>query len=38
MKQTLMNVEQVVKVTSYEFDNVTPSTFEPPAQIKALIK
>jgi hypothetical protein len=38
MKQTLMNVEQVVKITSFEFDNVPPSTFEPPAQIKALIK
>lgn len=38
MKQTLMNVEQVVKVTSFEFDTVSPSTFEPPAQIKALIK
>lgn len=38
MKQTLMNVEQVVKITSFEFDNVPPSTFELPAQIKALIK
>lgn len=38
MKQTLMNVEQVVKVTSFEFDNVPSSTFDPPAQIKALIK
>jgi hypothetical protein len=31
-------VDQVVKVTSIEFDNVAPSTFDPPAQIKALIK
>ncbi len=38
MKQSAMGVEQVMKVTSVEFDNVPPSTFEPPAQIKALIK
>jgi zinc protease len=38
MKQAAMGVEQVMKVTSVEFDNVPPSTFEPPAQIKALIK
>ena len=38
MKQTAMGVEQVLKITSVEFDNVAPSMFEPPAQIKALIK
>jgi hypothetical protein len=38
MKQTAMGVEQVMKITSVEFDNVPPSIFEPPAQIKALIK
>jgi len=38
MKQSQMGVEQVLKVTSFEFDNVPPSTFDPPAQIKALIK
>ena len=38
MKQTAMGVEQLLKITSVEFDNVPPSTFEPPAQIKALIK
>ena len=38
MKQTAMGVEQVLKITSIEFDNVPPATFEPPAQIKALIK
>ena len=38
MKQTAMGVEQVLKVTSVEFDNVPPSTFDLPAQIKALIK
>ena len=38
MKQNAMGVEQLLKITSVEFDNVPPSTFEPPAQIKALIK
>jgi hypothetical protein len=38
MKQTAMGVEQLLKLTSIEFDNVEPSTFDPPAQIKALIK
>jgi hypothetical protein len=38
MKQTAMGVEQLLKITSIEFDNVAPSIFDPPAQIKALIK
>ena len=38
MKQSQMGVDQVVKVTAIEFDNVAPSVFDPPAQIKALIK
>ena len=38
LKQTAMGADQVMKITSIEFDNVAPSTFEPPAQIKALIK
>jgi hypothetical protein len=38
MKQTAMGVQQVLTITSVEFDNVPPSTFEPPAQIKALLK
>jgi hypothetical protein len=38
MKQTAMGVEQVLKITSVEFDNVSPSMFDLPAQIKALIK
>ena len=38
MKQSQMGVDQIVKVTMIEFDNVAPSTFDPPAQIKALIK
>jgi hypothetical protein len=38
LKQTAMGVEQVLKLTAVEFDNVPPSMFEPPAQIKALLK
>jgi hypothetical protein len=38
MKQTAMSIEQVLKITSFEFDKVPPSIFEPPDQIKALIK
>jgi hypothetical protein len=38
LKQTAMGVEQVLKLTAVEFDNVPASTFEPPAQIKALLK
>jgi hypothetical protein len=38
MKETVMGVEQVLKINSVEFDNVPASTFDPPAPIKALIK
>lgn len=38
MKQTAMGVQQVLTITMVEFDNVPPSMFEPPAQIKALLK
>ena len=38
LKQTAMGVEQELKLTAVEFDNVPASTFEPPAQIKALLK
>lgn len=38
LKQTAMGAEQVMKITSIEFDNVPPAVFDPPAQIKALIK
>lgn len=38
LKQTAMGVEQVLKLTAIEFDNVPPTTFEPPTQIKALLK
>ena len=38
IKQTAMGVEQVLTFTSVEYDKVAPSTFEPPPEIKALIK
>jgi len=38
MKQTQMGVDQVLKITAVEWDNVPDSTFDLPAQIKALIK
>jgi hypothetical protein len=38
MKQTQMGVEQLLKITTVEWDNVPDSTFDPPAQINALIK
>lgn len=38
MNQTAMGVQQVLTITMVEFDNVPPSMFEPPAQIKALLK
>lgn len=38
MKQTAMGVQQVLTITTVDFDNVPPSMFEPPAQIKALLK
>ncbi|MEO8076844.1 MAG: hypothetical protein ABI818_10970 [Acidobacteriota bacterium] len=38
MKQSAMGVQQVITITSVEFDNVPPAAFEPPAQIKALVK
>jgi hypothetical protein len=38
MKQTAMGVQQVLTLTAIEFDKVDPSIFDPPAQIKALLK
>jgi hypothetical protein len=38
IKQSSTGVQQVLAVTSVEYDNVAPATFEPPAPIKALIK
>jgi hypothetical protein len=36
--QTLMGVQQVIKISTVEFDKVDPAVFEPPAAIKALLK
>jgi hypothetical protein len=36
--QSAMGFDQIVRVTSYEYDVVPMSAFEPPAAIKALIK
>lgn len=38
MKQSTMGVQQVLTFTVIEFDKVPPSIFEPPAQIKAMLK
>lgn len=38
VKQTSMGVQQVIVLSSVEHDKVDPSVFEPPAQIKALLK
>lgn len=36
--QTAMGFDQIVRITSVEYDNVPASAFEPPAAVKALIK
>jgi hypothetical protein len=38
VKNTMMGVQQLITITSIEYDNVQPFVFDPPAQIKALIK
>jgi hypothetical protein len=38
LKQRAMGVEQVFSITSIEYDKVDPSTFQMPAEIRALIK
>lgn len=38
LKQSAMGIQQVFTLSSVEFDKVGPKVFEPPAQIKALIK
>jgi hypothetical protein len=38
LKQSTMGVEQIITVTSIEYDKVDPSVFELPAAIKALVK
>lgn len=36
--QKISGIEQIITLTSVEYDKVDPSVFEPPAAIKALIK
>ena len=38
IKQSGMGVEQVMTITAVDFDAVDAKVFDPPAQIKALIK
>ena len=38
LTQKIMGVEQKITIDAIEYDKVDPSVFEPPAQIKALIK
>ena len=38
LTSTAMGLQQTVTLTSIEYDTVSPSTFEPPAAIKALVK
>jgi len=38
LKQTALGLEQVVTLTTIEYDTVSPATFEAPAAIKALVK
>ena len=38
IKQRTMAIEQTVTISTVEYDNVPPGTFDPPAEIKALIK
>lgn len=38
VSQKVMGIEQIITISTVEFDKVDPSVFEPPAAIKALIK
>ena len=38
LKQSAMGIDTVITITTFEYDNVPASAFEPPAAIKALIK
>jgi len=38
IKQTVMGLQQVITITTVEYDKVDPSVFEPPAAIKAIVK
>lgn len=36
--QTAMGFDQIIRFTSFEYDTVAPTAFDPPAAVKALIK
>ena len=38
VKNMVMGMQQVITITTIEYDAVPPSAFEPPAEVKALIK
>ena len=38
VKNTMMGMQQLITIASVEYDTVPPAAFEPPAEIKALIK
>ena len=38
IKVSMMGTQQVLSIQTVEYDNVAPSVFDPPAEIKALIK
>jgi hypothetical protein len=38
LTMTMMGIQQVMTILTVEYDKVDPSVFEPPAQIKALMK
>jgi hypothetical protein len=38
VKNTMMGMQQLITIASIEYDTVPPAAFEPPAEIKALIK
>ena len=38
LKQTSMGLQLVITLTSIDYDQVDPATFDPPAAIKALLK
>lgn len=38
LRQSTMGIEQIITVSSIEYDNVDPAVFELPAAIKALVK
>jgi hypothetical protein len=38
VKNTVMGVQQIITIATVEYDKVAPAAFDPPAEIKALIK